>query len=86
MTLTKGEAVEPQVGMMKDRSPKPNAPASIDEARFRQEAIGASLRRLFDEVVNEPVPDEFLSILRQADERTQNASVERRTAPDEAKE
>jgi hypothetical protein len=25
---------------------------------------------MFDEVVNEPVPDEFLNILRQADKRT----------------
>ena len=27
------------------------------------------LRHLFDEVVNEPVPDEFLEILRRADQR-----------------
>lgn len=27
------------------------------------------LRHLFDEVVNEPVPDEFLDILRRADAR-----------------
>jgi hypothetical protein len=26
------------------------------------------LRQMFDEVVNEPVPDEFLDILRRADE------------------
>ena len=28
------------------------------------------LRQMFDEVVNEPVPDEFLDILRRADERS----------------
>ncbi|WP_291840997.1 NepR family anti-sigma factor, partial [Brevundimonas sp.] len=28
------------------------------------------LRHMFDEVVNEPVPDEFLDILRRADERS----------------
>ncbi|MBX3481078.1 MAG: hypothetical protein KF842_11815 [Caulobacter sp.] len=38
-----------------------------DEARLRQRAIGVKLRQMFDEVVNEPVPDEFLEILRRAD-------------------
>ncbi|WP_297803343.1 NepR family anti-sigma factor [uncultured Brevundimonas sp.] len=41
----------------------------IDEARLRQQAIGVKLRHLFDEVVNEPIPDEFLAILRTADQR-----------------
>lgn len=41
----------------------------LDEARLRQQAIGVKLRHIFDEVVNEPVPDEFLAILRRADER-----------------
>lgn len=39
----------------------------LDEARLRQQAIGVKLRHIFDEVVNEPVPDEFLEILRRAD-------------------
>jgi len=41
----------------------------LEEARLRQQAIGVKLRHLFDEVVNEPVPDEFLEILRRADQR-----------------
>ena len=41
--------------------------AALDEARLRQQAIGVRLRQMFDEVVNEPVPDEFLDILRKAD-------------------
>lgn len=45
---------------------------SLEEARLRQQAIGVKLRHLFDEVVNEPVPDEFLEILRRADERKAN--------------
>jgi Anti-sigma factor NepR len=44
--------------------------ASLDEARLRQQAIGVKLRQMFDQVVNEPVPDEFLEILRRADQRT----------------
>ena len=41
----------------------------LEEARLRQQAIGVKLRHMFDQVVNEPVPDEFLDILRRADER-----------------
>ena len=42
----------------------------LDEARLRQQAIGQRLRQMFDEVVNEPVPEDFLEILRRADERS----------------
>ncbi|MCF8503709.1 MAG: hypothetical protein K9G59_02250 [Caulobacter sp.] len=44
--------------------------APLDEARLRQRAIGVKLRQMFDEVVNEPVPDEFLDILRKADRKS----------------
>jgi len=44
--------------------------AAMDEARLRQQAIGVRLRQMFDEVVNEPVPEEFLEILRRADTRS----------------
>lgn len=36
--------------------------------RARQRAIGRELRRIYDGVVNEPVPDEFLDLLRKMDE------------------
>lgn len=39
----------------------------VDEARLRQQAIGVKLRQMFDDLVAEPVPDEFLEILRRAD-------------------
>jgi hypothetical protein len=39
----------------------------IEEARLRQQAIGARLRRLFDDIVSEPVPEDFLDILRSAE-------------------
>ncbi len=42
----------------------------MDEARLRQQAIGVRLRQMFDEVVNEAVPEEFLEILRRADGRS----------------
>ena len=40
----------------------------MGEARLRQQAIGIKLRQIFEEVVNEPVPSEFLDILRRADQ------------------
>ncbi len=46
-----------------------NKAPSLDESRLRQQAIGVRLRQMFDEVVNEPVPDEFLQILNRADAR-----------------
>lgn len=58
---------------MTDRTPRgskgPPAP-NIEEARLRQQAIGVKLRHMFDQVVNEPVPDEFLEILRRADHKS----------------
>ncbi|MDP2115795.1 MAG: NepR family anti-sigma factor [Brevundimonas sp.] len=59
---------------MTDNSNPPGKPpkggAGLEEARLRQQAIGVKLRHMFDEVVNEPVPDEFLDILRRADQRS----------------
>ena len=52
-----------------DAEPSPETDADLEEARLRQQAIGVKLRHMFDQVVNEPVPDEFLDILRRADER-----------------
>lgn len=51
-----------------DRPARRRTSASdVNEARLRQQAIGVKLRQMFDQVVNEPVPDEFLEILRRAD-------------------
>ena len=36
--------------------------------RARQRAIGRELRRMYDDVAQEPVPDEFMELLRQIDE------------------
>ena len=48
------------------QSKKPDADASRSK-KIRQKRIGDQLRRLYDDVTNEPVPDEFLSLLEQAD-------------------
>ena len=67
-----GRTAAADVGCMIEQSAMKQPPKSsvaLDEARLRQQAIGAKLRQMFDEVVNEPVPDEFLDILRRADAR-----------------
>jgi anti-sigma factor NepR-like protein len=58
--------------MIEQRSTKRQRgrPAGLDEARLRQQVIGVKLRQMFDEVVNEPVPDEFLQILKRGDDRS----------------
>ncbi len=57
--------------MIEQRPPseRRKSSAALDEARLRQQAIGVRLRQMFDQVVNEEVPDEFLDILRRADSR-----------------
>ena len=56
------------------RKVPPVGEAGLEEARLRQQAIGVKLRHMFDEVVNEAVPDEFLDILRRAYERAKGGS------------
>jgi len=51
------------------RTEHQQATAAFDEGHLRQQAIGVRLRQMFDAVVNEEVPDEFLEILRRADQR-----------------
>lgn len=36
--------------------------------RARQRAIGRELRRMYDDIAQEPVPEEFLEILKKIDE------------------
>jgi hypothetical protein len=36
--------------------------------RARQRAIGRELRRMYDDVAQEPVPDEFLELLQKIDQ------------------
>ena len=57
-----------------EKSSADHGGAGLEEARLRQQAIGVKLRHMFDEVVNEPVPDEFLAILRRADDKSSGGS------------
>ncbi len=68
---TTGRDPDDEMSMMNqvESGVRPAKDVPLDEARLRQQAIGVKLRQMFDEVVSEPVPDEFLDILRRADER-----------------
>ena len=63
-----GKMIEQRHIEMRPESRRKSDP-SLDEARLRQQAIGVKLRQMFDQVVNEPVPEEFLEILKRADAR-----------------
>ena len=49
-------------------------PVDARVARRRQDPIGRRLRQMYDEVVNEDVPDDFLSFLEKADERMSDSA------------
>ena len=42
---------------------------SATEARVRQRALGAGLREIYADVVEEPAPEDFLAILQRAGRR-----------------
>lgn len=74
MEQAKSNSVAAASFMIDDRESRPRKTRKADqsehgleEARLRQQAIGVKLRHMFDQVVNEPVPDEFLDILKRAD-------------------
>jgi len=55
----------------KERSPSSEKARA---ARARQQALGRELRRIFDTVVQEPVPDEFLDLLKKIDAASDDPS------------
>ena len=44
-------------------------PEIASEVQARRRAIGAELRRIFDNVANEPVPEEFCALMNQIDRK-----------------
>lgn len=47
----------------------PGKLSPLDQARLRQQAIGVRLRFMFNDIIEQPVPQEWLDLLRKADER-----------------
>jgi hypothetical protein len=58
----KPEAAKPDVKLGDDRKP-----VDARVARRRQDAIGRRLRQMYDDVVNENIPHDFVSFLEEAD-------------------
>lgn len=51
------------------REPDQTPPTPEDE---REKWIGRQLRKIYDETLNEPIPDRFLDLLKQIDSKKQN--------------
>ena len=65
-----GDGLPPKAGdglPPKDCDTPGGKPVDAPTARRRQEAIGRRLRQMYEEVVSEPVPEDFLNFLQQAD-------------------
>jgi hypothetical protein len=43
--------------------------------RTRQRAIGRELRRMFDEVAKEPIPNDFVDLLKKIDEASEESDT-----------
>ena len=59
-------------GRKRKRKPREKGSAMRDptgELQSRQRSIGLELRRMFDEIVEEPIPTDFLSLLDEIDRK-----------------
>ena len=61
-----GPALRREGGILDVKKELPDREITI-AARARQRAIGRELRRMYDEVVQEPVPEDFLELLKKID-------------------
>lgn len=66
--FSNGPTVRREGGNLDVKKEQPDREKTI-AARARQRAIGRELRRMYDEVVQEPVPDDFLELLKKIDEK-----------------
>lgn len=57
--------------MSKDQNPNRERARAI---RARQRVIGRELRRMYDGVAQEPIPEEFLDLLRKMDNKDEPGS------------
>ena len=59
-----GSPQQRNITLSRDQSPDREKARAV---RARQRVIGRELRRMYDAVAQEPVPDEFLDLLRRMD-------------------
>ena len=70
--LTKGGG---KIALPEDK--KTSERGEISDIRARQRAIGRELRRMYDEVAREPIPEDFLDLLHQLDARNRSSGNDR---------
>ena len=63
---------QPEKAVLKDNSSI--EPEDAADAQSRQRLIGKELRRWYDNIVKEPVPDELMDLLSQIDKRNEHDS------------
>ena len=70
-----------------DSTVMPNDPTIVHagDARVRQAMIGCELRRWYDTVTNEPMPDEWLDLLEQTEAGRENEKTEQSTGSEQAR-
>ena len=61
-----GLALRREGGNLDVKKEEPDREKTV-AARARQRAIGRELRRMYDEIVQEPVPEDFLELLKKID-------------------
>jgi hypothetical protein len=66
--ISNGPTVRREGGNLDVKKEQPDREKTI-AARARQRAIGRELRRMYDEVVQEAVPEDFLELLKKIDEK-----------------
>jgi Anti-sigma factor NepR len=62
-----GDNAPPPRQRLKRKTDVPMKKNSNADLQARQDVIGAGLKRIFDEIVEEPIPPEFLELLNQID-------------------
>jgi hypothetical protein len=65
MTMKNGDDDRPRQAPGSNSRSKPSAEAGL---RSRQRVIGAGLKRLFEDVVDEAVPEDFMALLAKFEE------------------
>ncbi len=72
VSLTKEEPT----AMPKNRAPEESARASNEQSYPGEDPVALALRRLHDDVVAEPLPDDFLRLLDQIERKIAGQAVE----------
>ena len=68
-----GRGTEGEAGMQNDSDDSGQAGGAVQMDPRVQTEIGKHLRAIYDDVINEPVPDRFMELLEKLERSTQKA-------------